>query len=476
MNDQNIGGRVSDKTIDRWMNEHFDEYVEVLTKFVAYPSVAVPDEDGLPFGKGCADMLAFMEATMKTYGLDTDNVDNRAVIGTLKGAAGSKRIGIACHGDVVPPEGKWERDPFALWRNGDDWLTGRGTTDNKGATIAVLFALRFLHEQDVRLKHDVQLYVGSAEEIGMQDMDYVLERRSTPDFTLVPDSGFPVAYGEKGSLRFEAEAEIIDGNLISFTAGERGASVADYAVAEITSEDMPKIAMLNTYDNISATMKDGIVTVVSFGKARHTAYPQEGVDAIGQMARALNRSGIVTGRAGRLVADIGRFTEDFFGTGLGIACEDEMSGRLTSVLTVIRVRRGKLWAKFGICHPVSADIPHMQETVQTTLRNAGWSCLSMAGRAPTYVPVSPLLRQLNDIANEVHGTDDPPYIMAGGTYARKLPNAIAFGMGTPSKNTPPPFPVGQGRAHQPNESVYVPRMKKGMKIYVKALLAVDDAI
>lgn len=468
--------QVSDQTIDAWMEAHFDEYLDVLTKYVSYPSVAVPDADGLPFGKGCADMLAFMERTMNAYGLETDNVDTRAIIGTMRGTSGEKRIGIACHGDVVPPEGKWDRNPFELWRNGEDWLTGRGSTDNKGATIATLFAIRFLKEQGIRLKNDVQLFVGSAEEIGMHDMDYVLEHRAAPDFTLVPDSGFPVAYGEKGSLRFEAEAELTDGNLISFTAGERGASVADYAVAEISCDEDSVVEMLNAYENINATMENGIVKVVSLGKARHTAYPQEGVDAIGQLARALDRAGIVTGRAGQLVADVGRFTEDFFGTGLGIACEDEMSGRLTSVLTVIRVREGKLWLKFGICYPVTADPAHMQETIRRLLDDAGWSCLTMTGRAPTYVPITPQLLKLNDIANEVHGTNDPPYIMAGGTYARKFPNAIAFGMGTPSINTAPPFPTGQGRAHQPNESVYIPRMKKGMKIYVKALLAIDEAL
>jgi succinyl-diaminopimelate desuccinylase len=476
MNNQDFNDRISDKAIDEWMDMHFDEYVRVLTQYVSFPSVATPDADGLPFGKGCADMLSFIEDLMQRYGLETDNVDTRAVIGTLKGTSGTKRIGIACHGDVVPPEGEWDRNPFELWRNGDDWLTGRGSTDNKGATIATLFAIRFLKEQGIRLKNDVQLFVGSAEEIGMQDMDYVLEHRSAPDFTMVPDSGFPVAHGEKGSMRFEAEAELTDGNLISFTAGERGASVADHATAEIRSEDAGKVGMLNACENITATLENGIVRVSSMGKARHTAYPQEGLDAIGQLARALDRTGIVTGRAGKLIADIGRFTEDFYGTGLGIACEDDVSGRLTSVLTVIRVREGKLWIKFGICHPVTANVPHMQDTIKKLLQDAGWSCMSMTGRTPTYVPVSPLLQKLNDIANEVHETDDPPYIMAGGTYARKLPNAIAYGMGTPSKNTPPPYPAGQGRAHQPNESVYIPRMKKGMKIYVKALLAVDEAL
>lgn len=36
---------------------------------------------------------------------------------------------------------------------------------------------------------------------------------------------------------------------------------------------------------------------------------------------------------------------------------------------------------------------------------------------------------LTDIYNELTGENKEPYTMGGGTYARKLPNAISFGPG-----------------------------------------------
>ncbi len=473
---------IDEQEMDVWIENHFDEYISLLTDYVAIPSVAKPEEDGFPFGKACADALDFMERTMRRYALATDDVDKRVVIGTLPGARvfqpDCKTIGIACHCDVVPPEGAWLRDPYALWKNGD-WLTGRGSTDNKGATIAVLFALRYLQEHGVTLQNNVNLYVGSAEEIGMYDMDYLVEHRPLPDFTLVPDAGFPVCYGEKGSMKFEAEAPVGDTNLRSFTAGDRGASIAASATAELSPVAAPAetAKLLNGFCGITARPvgKDGIV-VASLGKARHTAFPDGGVDAIGQLARALNTVGIVTGPAKDLIAYIGAITADFHGNGLGVPLEDEESGKISDVLTVTRINGGKLSIRFNVRYPVSADATELETRIRKHINGGGFSFTEFQCSPASVAQLTPMIHELCDIANRVHGTDDRPYIMGGGTYARKMQPAVAYGMGTPSLNIDPPYPAGQGRAHQPNESVYIPRMKKGIKIYAQALLAIDKAL
>lgn len=472
--------QTDEQKMDSWIEEHFNEYIELLTDYVAIPSVARPGEDGLPFGKACADMLAFMQRIMEQYGLQTDNVDDYVMIGTLPGSmAGSKQcktIGIACHGDVVPPEGEWVKDPYKLWKNGD-WLTGRGSTDNKGATIAVLFALRYIQDQGIKLKNNVNLYVGSAEEIGMDDMDYLVRHRPIPAFTLVPDAGFPVCYGEKGSIKFEAEASVGDTNLISYTAGDRGASVAALATAEITGVTPEQRNVLENIQGISVSEQtDGKLLVTSVGKARHTAFPDEGIDAIGQLARALDHADVITGPAKKLVAFIGAITVDFHGEGLGVPLEDAESGKITDVLTVIRLQDGKLKIRFNVRYPVTANAMELESHIRGKISEQGFTFTSFASSPASITELTPLVYELCDIANRIHGMDDKPYTMGGGTYARKLQPAVAYGMGTPSINIDPPFPTGQGRAHQPNESVYIPRMKKGIKIYVEALQAIDQAL
>ena len=79
---------------------------------------------------------------------------------------------------------------------------------------------------------------------------------------------------------------------------------------------------------------------------------------------------------------------------------------------------------------------------------------------------------LCDISNEVTGAKEPPYLMSGGTYAHRLPNAYVFGM---SGNLPPAdFPAGRGGAHGVDEAVSVDRLIRGMKIYARALLAINE--
>ena len=469
---------IDEQKIDTWIEKHFEEYIGILTDYIAIPSVARPGEDGLPFGKACAEMLQFMERTMGEFGLVTENVDQRVLIGTLRGECSTQTIGIACHGDVVPPEGVWIKDPYTLWKNGD-WLTGRGSTDNKGATIAVLFALRYLQEQGLNLKSNVNLYIGSAEEIGMPDMDYLVQHRSLPDFTLVPDAGFPVCYGEKGRIQFEVEAPIGYTNLIDFYAGDAGASVQALAGAElqIQSNQEESLETLRGFKGISIErIEDDKIVVTSMGKARHTAFPDGGIDAIGQLARALDAVGILTGPAKELISFIGSSTVDFHGEGMGVPLEDSESGKISVVLTVARIKDKKLSIRFDVRYPVTADFNELKGKLEARFSEGGFCFTDFQNSPASVMKLSPLIYQLCDIANRVHRTSDKPYIMGGGTYARKMYPAIAYGFGTPSIIINPPYPEGHGRAHQPNESIYIPRIKKGIKIYIQALLAIDVAL
>ena len=95
-------------------------------------------------------------------------------------------------------------------------------------------------------------------------------------------------------------------------------------------------------------------------------------------------------------------------------------------------------------------------------------------KANYFDPNRPQVQILTRVSNEVLGREDTPFIMSGGTYASKLPDAFAFGTGMPL----PPRPVeifrpGHGDYHQPDESISLERMRKGLEIYIKGLLQID---
>lgn len=432
-------GGIMDNAL-KWWNEHLESYISTLRNYVAFKSIAIPGKDGLPFGQENLDMLRFMISEMDKIGLKTMLIKDVFAEGKMEGANAKKSIAVACHGDVVPAAGSWQRDPFDLYQK-EDHLVGRGTTDNKGAAIAVLFAFKYLKESGWIPKNDFLLRIGSAEEIGMPDVDIAFKDEKMPSLTLVPDSGFPVAYGEKASIKAELD---IDLDVITKIEGGGAASVIDKAIAVIGDEE-----------------------IVVLGKGRHPATPEGGQDAVLVLMQRLKEMGIKDSAIDRYIS----LFPDFYGSGLGITNEDDESGRLTAVVTQVKTIDRKMNCTISIRLPISSDISDVKDKLSAI---EGLKIISSSNGYK--VEVDDLIMGLNDIANSVYGSNKKPYVMAGGTYARLMQKAVAFGMGDPSGNKEPPFPRGEGRAHQRNESVHIERMKKGFLIYVEALQYLDRAI
>ena len=76
-----------------------------------------------------------------------------------------RRLILAGHADVVPAEGEWETDPFALVRDGDT-LVGRGVCDMKGALAAYVGALKVAARHMDLDRAPVSLVVTGDEELG----------------------------------------------------------------------------------------------------------------------------------------------------------------------------------------------------------------------------------------------------------------------------------------------------------------------
>ena len=70
--------------------------------------------------------------------------------------------------------------------------------------------------------------------------------------------------------------------------------------------------------------------------------------------------------------------------------------------------------------------------------------------------------------------------MGGGTYARKLPRAFAYGIGGMSESEEDQklrkqlFLPGHGGAHEPDEGLNLRLLTEALKIYVMALIALND--
>ena len=73
-------------------------------------------------------------------------------------------------------------------------------------------------------------------------------------------------------------------------------------------------------------------------------------------------------------------------------------------------------------------------------------------KANYFDPTNPVVDKLTTVYNNYMGLNTKPFVMSGGTYARKLPNAFAFGTGMPLPKAPAGlFLPGHGDYHQPDE-------------------------
>ena len=79
---------------------------------------------------------------------------------------------------------------------------------------------------------------------------------------------------------------------------------------------------------------------------------------------------------------------------------------------------------------------------------------------------------LTAIYNDITGQDAKPYMMGGGTYARHLPNAVAFGPEMELDGIPAcPY---KGGVHQTDEHYHVLMLMSAAEVYCNALLAIAE--
>ena len=71
-----------------------------------------------------------------------------------------------------------------------------------------------------------------------------------------------------------------------------------------------------------------------------------------------------------------------------------------------------------------------------------------------------MVKTLMKVYREQTGRDDQPKSIGGGTYAKSLPNIVAFG---------PIFPGDEVREHKPDEFIEVSRLMENAQIIAAAM-------
>jgi succinyl-diaminopimelate desuccinylase len=439
--------------------------IKTLSGALKIRSVQGPAEPGKPFGEGPAKALEYMLDVSKKLGFKTQNVDN--YMGWAEIGEGDEMVAILGHLDVVPEGKGWEKDPYG-GEYDDKNIYGRGALDDKGPTIAALYGMKALVDAGVPLKRRIRILFGTNEETGSLDMAHYLEKGGEiPVCGFTPDGEYPVINGEKGILDSDYRASYQqDGDLklTKITGGTAYNIVPSLAEAEFTCSDAlaeKLVADYNGKDGLEVTRTNGGVKAAAHGKEAHGAHPEKGINAIGKLTLGIKNWPLSAGvkNAVTVIADhIGMETN---GAGMGIALKDEPSGELSFNMGMIEGDASSMTVKLNYRYPVTKHYEDCAPILTANFKKYGFELTKEEHKQALFVdPKTPYVQTLLNVYHELTNLDPTPLCIGGGTYAKSIPNIVAFG---------PIFPGDTVREHLPNEFWEIDILMKNARIYTEAM-------
>lgn len=460
------------KQIEEYARDHRQELVDTVIRLIGVPSVKGEALEGMPFGENCARALEEGMAVCKEYGMEVENHDNYAASATW--GHGDKEIGFVAHLDVVPVGEGWASDPFAGIER-DGYIVGRGSRDNKAGFGAALMAMNCVRDLQIPLKSSLRLIMGSDEESGMSDMEYYVKHCKVPDFSVVTDCLFPVAHGEKGRLCGDILVDM-NTDILRLSGGEAPNIIPSKCTAYVRGANCGAIrAKADRYEGIQVAEGDGETVITAQGVSAHASEPEKGVNAIWKLASFLFDEEVVTGREREAMGFIKEAFGRHYGEYFGISFADEDSGKTTLITGMVSCGQGKMRVNIDSRYSVTDKKERFMPIFREKLEQLGYGFDLMSLTDSHYIPGNhPVALRLTDVFNYVAGEDKKPYVLAGGTYASKIPNSVAFGPGNARESFP--YEKGHGDAHQPDESQDIGYLVDAVKIYAMAIVELDHIL
>ncbi|MDX8335382.1 MULTISPECIES: dipeptidase PepV [Cetobacterium] len=456
--------------LQKFVLNYKNDVVKSIQESVRIKSVQEDPKEGMPFGEGPAKALEHMLNLGKNLGFKVENFDNYAGHIDFGDGPDEEMIGILGHVDVVPEGKGWDYPPYEA-KIVDGKLYGRGVLDDKGPTIAALYALKAIKDSGVKLNRKVRVIVGANEETGWGCMNHYFGELKMPQpaMAFTPDSTFPVTYAEKGILHLSLTKEYNDKLDFIIKGGVAFNSVPDSAIGIFPLSLKNEIDLnLEKYNEekefkITSVEKEGKIELLSLGKASHGARPSNGYNAITALFEFLSTLKIEDKKLKNLVEFFNEYVGmEYSGKKLGINFKDEPSGELTLTVGKIECEDNKIMFGFDIRYPVTYKKDQVINEVEKRAKTKGMDITIRSAKNPLYVPKdSFLVTTLMDIYKDITGDiDAEPVSIGGGTYARAVNNGVAFGALLKDQ---------EDNMHQKNEYLELDKLDTWLKIYVQAI-------
>lgn len=489
------------RDVEAMVDRRRNAYVAFLTGLFRFETVsgATDPDRREAFREEICRSFDYLEIESERLGLDFRRYTDLAAVAEWPcHDSDLPPLGLATHIDVVPSGKRWQLPPFGgTVAEKSAW--GRGAQDDKGAAAAVFSSVDVLKQLQVQNRRPVRLLFGTREETeDWPDIDRLIAAGEVPPETIVPDGVFPVVNAEKGriSMRWDARwpepAPGPDGlRLLSLTAGKRANMVPARALLQIAvargSEQDVRHHLADATRSLEKTSpsiklqvrtREGgasgmIHEVALLGKAAHGALPDEGRNGalaaleFWTLAQAQDTPLI---RFVRLLLDSCREVD---GSGLDLVSYRHPFGGTTVNLGIVDIGPSGGSATIDVRFPQGLTGSDVASRFAAVARaacgdDADWTIEThVDGRIQEPLHVDPeehpeFISGLQQAYQIITGRTPDLRAIAGTTYAKAFPMAVAFG----------PVDEQGGEvelAHEADERVTLERHLENIRIYAMAL-------
>jgi succinyl-diaminopimelate desuccinylase len=449
--------------IQEWLRAHEPELLadtQTMLRFASIEGEAGPEA---PFGKENREALDFALSLCQKWGFATKDLEGFAGWGEF--GQGDRLIVSLGHLDVVPVGPGWKHEPFGAEID-ENYIYARGAEDDKGPTMASLYAMRAIKEICPNLPARMRQVFGCDEESGFLCVERYMKTEEAPTLGIAPDSGWPCYHAEKGIADLVTTVPLNTGEfaLLEVSGGQRPNIVMDSCEAKVRvgagARKHVEGKLADAWDkNVAWSWQDDVLEVRAVGKAAHGSTPFAGDSAGTRLFRFLLDLAPLEAET--------YFTELLWmthpsGVGLGIHGEDDVSKDLTSNLGIIEATGGNLSLLTNVRYPVKWKGEELEAKCRRFLATLKSKFeLKVVRDSPSlYFPIDhPLVKTVCDVVREETGETKAPGVMGGGTYARAIPNTVSIGTGW----------EGDGKAHETDERLKVDHLFKMSRIYAHIL-------
>ncbi len=429
--------------------QEIEKFDHILSDLIAIPSVKGEPVEGAPYGSAPKAALTFFLDMARKDGFIAENVGNKA--GYVQWGNKGPLVAALGHLDVVPAGSAWNTEPFTLTID-EKYFAGRGVVDDKGPMVSAYMALLRLKEKYPDPPFRLRLIVGTDEENGSTCMERYCETEELPDIGFTPDAEFPCIFAEKGIYQMHFQGTPALGFALD------GGNAANMVPPHCEYKDLR---------DDSKICQEGLQA--------HASRPQMGINAIDKILAKIPQH--VMESTPLLLLMKKYFSADAEIPFAGLFAPD-LSGNATTNVGMVHISPDEARLHVDIRFPVTLKSSDVTEKLEAIASEFGVQVVQDSVLEPlfkdkestqikTLVSVYEKYRESFEYISEEEKSRSeslsaPVEAMAigGGTYARTMPNIVAFG---------PQLPWEKDQCHQSNERILRKNMYLLVPLYEEAL-------